>query len=183
MKHKHADLMLLYANDAQETDKPWERWEWKPRGVKLWTDAIDGIDMDFNEEDCYRRIDPYAELKEAQERGEVIQWLNDFDLWVDTKTPIRTCRKSYPPDRYRIKPKEKKPEVFEGKSFYMKETGTAWVGVINGQEVTIVARGATGLDLYNCSLDDDEVDEILKPYKYHYGRVQRIDSSMIEVDA
>ena len=80
------------------------------------------------------------------------------------------------------KPKEKKPEVFEGKSFYMKETGTAWVGVINGQEVTIVARGATGLDLYNCSLDDDEVDEVLKPYKYHYGRVQRIDSSMIEVE-
>jgi len=27
MKHKHADLMALYAQDAQETDKPWERWE------------------------------------------------------------------------------------------------------------------------------------------------------------
>lgn len=26
-KHKHADLMALYAKDAQETDKPWERWE------------------------------------------------------------------------------------------------------------------------------------------------------------
>ena len=25
--HKHADLMLLYAQDAAETDKPWERWE------------------------------------------------------------------------------------------------------------------------------------------------------------
>ena len=28
MKHKHADLMALYAQDAQETDTPWERWEY-----------------------------------------------------------------------------------------------------------------------------------------------------------
>lgn len=27
MKHKHADLMLQYAKDAQTTDKPWELWE------------------------------------------------------------------------------------------------------------------------------------------------------------
>ena len=27
--HKHAQLMLQYAQDAQETDKPWERWECK----------------------------------------------------------------------------------------------------------------------------------------------------------
>lgn len=25
--HKHAHLMALYAQDAMETDKPWERWE------------------------------------------------------------------------------------------------------------------------------------------------------------
>jgi len=25
--HKHAQLMLAYAQDAAETDKPWERWE------------------------------------------------------------------------------------------------------------------------------------------------------------
>lgn len=27
MKHIHADLMKQYAEDAQETDKPWKRWE------------------------------------------------------------------------------------------------------------------------------------------------------------
>jgi hypothetical protein len=27
MKHIHADLMEQYAQDAMETDKPWERWE------------------------------------------------------------------------------------------------------------------------------------------------------------
>ena len=26
-KHIHAENMALYARDAQETDKPWERWE------------------------------------------------------------------------------------------------------------------------------------------------------------
>ena len=32
--HKHARLMLQYAQDALETDKPWERWEWK--GERGW---------------------------------------------------------------------------------------------------------------------------------------------------
>lgn len=27
MKHPHAELMMQYAQDAMETDKPWERWE------------------------------------------------------------------------------------------------------------------------------------------------------------
>jgi hypothetical protein len=27
MKHKHAENMMAYAQDAMETDKPWERWE------------------------------------------------------------------------------------------------------------------------------------------------------------
>ena len=38
--HKHAALMLQYAQDAAETDKPWKRWEvkippnvWRPLGA------------------------------------------------------------------------------------------------------------------------------------------------------
>ena len=27
--HRHAQLMLQYARDAAETEKPWERWEWR----------------------------------------------------------------------------------------------------------------------------------------------------------
>ena len=30
MKHKHADLMLQYAQDAMITDRPWELWESRP---------------------------------------------------------------------------------------------------------------------------------------------------------
>ena len=26
-KHKYADFMLQYAQDAQETETPWDRWE------------------------------------------------------------------------------------------------------------------------------------------------------------
>jgi len=36
--HKHAALMLQYSQDAQETDKPWERWEALTKGV--WTRLV-----------------------------------------------------------------------------------------------------------------------------------------------
>lgn len=36
--HKHAALMLQYAQDALETDKPWERWQFRPDGVAVWCD-------------------------------------------------------------------------------------------------------------------------------------------------
>ena len=31
--HPHAESMLLYAQDATETEKPWERWECKEAGT------------------------------------------------------------------------------------------------------------------------------------------------------
>ena len=35
--HKHAALMLQYAQDAAETDKPWERWEYNtPNEGEVW---------------------------------------------------------------------------------------------------------------------------------------------------
>ena len=35
--HKHAALMLQYAQDAAETDKPWERWEYNiPNDGVVW---------------------------------------------------------------------------------------------------------------------------------------------------
>lgn len=50
--HKHAVLMLQYAQDAAETDKPWERWEYRTPDGGWW-------DMDsspcWDEEAEYRR--------------------------------------------------------------------------------------------------------------------------------
>ena len=35
-KHKHADLMLAYAQDAQESDTPWVNWEFQNQGIESW---------------------------------------------------------------------------------------------------------------------------------------------------
>jgi len=57
MKHKHADMMMEYAKDAQVTNKPWELWEvanstgdWVPlRRAATWNE----------EELAYRRKMPF----------------------------------------------------------------------------------------------------------------------------
>lgn len=36
MGHIHAELMMQYAEDARETDKPWERWQYLPCGQTAW---------------------------------------------------------------------------------------------------------------------------------------------------
>ena len=36
MKHKHAELMMQYAQDAMETDKPWELWEYSHASSNGW---------------------------------------------------------------------------------------------------------------------------------------------------
>ena len=40
MAHKHAALMALYAQDAQETETPWERWECNTGGVLGWVTML-----------------------------------------------------------------------------------------------------------------------------------------------
>lgn len=38
-KHPHAELMMQYAQDAMETDKPWELWQYRPNGEIGWCDC------------------------------------------------------------------------------------------------------------------------------------------------
>ena len=40
--HKHAALMLQYAQDAMETDKPWKRWQFRAYRAKNWLDCVSG---------------------------------------------------------------------------------------------------------------------------------------------
>lgn len=51
--HVHAHLMELYALDAQETDKPWERWQIKSKYHEDWVNARHAIS--FSAENEYRR--------------------------------------------------------------------------------------------------------------------------------
>ena len=51
--HKHAALMMQYAQDALETETPWERWQFRPVGVENWLDG--GCGISFSDLCEYRR--------------------------------------------------------------------------------------------------------------------------------
>lgn len=55
MAHIHAELMKQYAEDAAETDKPWERWEFNPDAKDVGWIAL-SAHPSWNEESSYRRI-------------------------------------------------------------------------------------------------------------------------------
>ncbi len=112
MKHRHADLMLQYANDAQETDKPWERWEVAYPNEDYRACGRD-VDMDFDADNEYRRIeeDPYAHLKG---KGD-IQVVENYDMrepmmphnpqW-SLPEPEERFAFCLPPELYRVAPEE-----------------------------------------------------------------------------
>ena len=52
MKHKHAELMMQYAQDAMETNEPWERWEYFHRGAGEWKSLKK---LNWNPNVMYRR--------------------------------------------------------------------------------------------------------------------------------
>jgi hypothetical protein len=104
MKHIHAELMMEYAKDAMETDKPWLRWEKKIMGID---DEFVGCggNPSWNDYSKYRRKpmtiningyevpEPYrGEMKEYQPyfTPELFDcgddyWENYRDLqWLDT---------------------------------------------------------------------------------------------------
>ncbi len=52
-KHIHAELMLQYAQDAMETETPWERWECLEKDDDEWSEL--GINPRFHPDVKYRR--------------------------------------------------------------------------------------------------------------------------------
>ena len=71
MKHKHAELMMQYAQDAMETDKPWELWEMRLPANKTWSNCTDG-DMNFSSIFEYRRKPKMISV--TLMNGEVVSW-------------------------------------------------------------------------------------------------------------
>lgn len=51
-KHIHADLMIQYAQDAQESETPWENWEFRPQ-CSTWVTLI--CNPSWNDHYEYRR--------------------------------------------------------------------------------------------------------------------------------
>ena len=69
-KHVHAELMLQYAHDAQETDKPWERWEFKCEGMDEWFSCEKVVAWLTNI--TYRRKPKM--LSVTLSNGEIVSW-------------------------------------------------------------------------------------------------------------
>ena len=69
MKHKHAELMMQYAQDAMETPHPWERWQGRT-GNNLWVELSDHPSWYLSLE--YRRKPKMISVTLAS--GEVVSW-------------------------------------------------------------------------------------------------------------
>ena len=70
MKHKHAELMMQYAQDAMETDKPWELWEYSHSSSNGWRN-LDEMPSWLIGND-YRRKPKMLSVTLAS--GEVVSW-------------------------------------------------------------------------------------------------------------
>ena len=94
MKHKHAELMMQYAQDAMETSEPWELWEMKYPTEKdwltldcnpLWQGAIE-----------YRRKPKMVSVTLAN--GEVVSWPEP-----ERNRPSHGCDYFYIKGQYTVK--------------------------------------------------------------------------------
>ena len=125
--HKHAERMKEYAEDAAKTDKPWLLWECRERGKNSdWYGLCDHPIWNLAME--YRRKDPYAELKEAQAAGKVIQFHSMGACWLDCTDDVEPSW-SYPPERYRVKPEPTTKKVkllawWDGDQLFKLKEGT-----------------------------------------------------------
>jgi hypothetical protein len=101
-----------------------------------------------------KSIDPYRELKEAQERGEEIEMLDNDGIWVTGDTFNWSFNN--PPERYRIKPKTKKIYL------WALEDSNGW----------FISQAYM------------QTEEELRKYYAHKGDcpVRRLDNTMIEVE-
>ena len=98
-KHKHAELMALYAQDAMETPNPWELWEMRLPANKTWSNCTDG-DMYFSSMFEYRRKPKMVSVTLMD--GEVLSWpeplklsdleLNKYYFFIDTELDIHETR-------------------------------------------------------------------------------------------
>ena len=82
MKHKHAELMMQYAQDAMETDKPWELWEMRFPTNKTWSNCTDG-DMHFSLQFEYRRKPKMISVTLAN--GDVVSWPEPHRAELDNR--------------------------------------------------------------------------------------------------
>jgi len=80
-KHPHAESMKLYAEDAAETDKPWERWEMRnPARTQEWA-TLDS-DVYWVRGFEYRRKNKHQEFLDAVAAGKADEWEVHYKRWA-----------------------------------------------------------------------------------------------------
>ena len=70
MKHKHAELMMQYAQDAMETPRPWESWEFYNKPTESWLGTTNHPNWDTAYK--YRRKPKMISVTLAS--GDVVSW-------------------------------------------------------------------------------------------------------------
>ena len=70
MKHKHAELMMQYAQDAMETSEPWELWEYSHASSNGWRNLDKMPSWRIGND--YRRKPKMISVTLAN--GEVVSW-------------------------------------------------------------------------------------------------------------
>ena len=81
MGHVHAELMMQYAQDAQETETPWERWEVYGTVTGKWLSL--GECFYFMPESKYRRKPKLLSVTLVS--GEVVSWPEPHRAELDNR--------------------------------------------------------------------------------------------------
>ena len=92
MKHKHAELMMQYAQDAMETSEPWELWE--VRYYDKWCGL--SVHPNWDEPFDYRRKPKMISVTLAN--GEVVSWPEP-----ERNRPSHGCDYFYIKGQYTVK--------------------------------------------------------------------------------
>jgi len=76
-KHKHADIMMEYAQVAQESETPWEEFELWDSGAKIWRELV--CSPSFREMHLYRRKQKMSKIGEHEYPAAIAE-LPEFDV-------------------------------------------------------------------------------------------------------
>jgi len=172
MKNEHADNMRLYADDAQETETPWLLWEWK--SARRFEDCISS--PRWLEDHEYRRIDKFREQKAAFKAGEKIEFrcATSKGKWGRATLPM-WCDNH----EYRVKPKEDRPVLV-----YMRAAISH--GGNTEEEFDRMVPIELAEQLKGAPLNEPRKPKTVKKWRWvceHHGDIKIIPGYMTESDA
>jgi hypothetical protein len=109
-KHAHADLINKWLDDTSQEVRILDAGI----AADYWrVSTIAKLICDNEGRNYFRviqKVDPYAELKQAQADGKRIVWLDAEGDWLDVDESTK-WKFNYPPDRYKIIPYDQTEQI------------------------------------------------------------------------